>query len=508
MTANPLPHKRFATACKAWALTAALIVAALIPAGFAQEPVRPLTGAPADVTTHHSIRLATGQVAVTATAGTLPMLDSKGEPHAWTFYVAYTKDGAARETRPITFVFNGGPGASSAYLHVGVLGPRIIDFGNQNQLPPPPARLVDNPDTWLDLTDLVFVDPVGSAYSRTVASGDDAGRRYWGVREDVQSLAAVIDLYLKRADRQASPKYIVGESYGGFRAVRLAHTLAADHGIAVSGLFLISPALEFSLIGSDPLALLPDVLRLPSYAAAALERTAPPTPESLVEVERFALGPYLTALAASPRDDSAMKAIHARVADLIGLPESLVARHDGRVPISVFAKELRRPDRLLVSRYDSSMAGPDPYPESSGARGDPMFDGLRALVSGAMADHLAAALGVRTDLTYRLHSGDAFRQWNWRSGLSSRDGYAGSADALRDVLAGNPALKVVVAHGMTDLVTPYMTSRYVIDHLPTTLTAGRVAFRLHAGGHMMYLRAASRAGLRRDAGTLYPAPPL
>jgi len=473
----------------------ALLFLAAVPVAYAAT----LDG-PADSVTHHQFQVGDASVAFTATAATLPLTDDKGERQAGIFYVAYTRDEADAERRPVTFVFNGGPGSSSAYLHLGALGPRIVSFGPQGQMLAPAAKLVDNPDHWLDLTDLVFIDPVGTGYSRTVG---DAGKRYWGVTEDLASIATFIDRYLTTAGRRASPKYLTGESYGGFRAARLPEVLADDHNITVSGVFLISPVLEFSLIADDSLALLPDVLRLPSYAAVRLEQSGTSTRDALTEVERFALGPYLTALAASPRNDAVMQGIYAEVARYTGVPQAVIAQHDGRLPLGVFAKEARRPDKLLISRYDGSVTGPDPYPASSRARGDALFDGLRGVLANTMPAYLADSLGVRTDLLYRLSNGQVVRQWNWRSGLGGREGYAGSADSLREVLAKNKDFRITIAHGMTDLVTPYLTSRYVIDHLPASLTADRVTLSLHPGGHMMYLRAASRAGLHADAARLY-----
>jgi carboxypeptidase C (cathepsin A) len=495
MTANFVRNKPTVTMRLILRLTLLVIVAFVTPAGRAATP-DPL----AESITHHSFKVGGVEAIFTATAATLPLPDDKGEKQADIFYVAYTRDDAAREARPITFILNGGPGSSSAYLHLGALGPRVIDFGPDGQVPSPPGRMIDNPDSWLDLSDLVFIDPVGTGYSRVA---DNAGKGYWGVTEDLASLATFIDRYLTQNHRQASPKYLIGESYGGFRAARLPALLADDHHVAIAGSFLISPVLEFSLIDGDNLALLPDVLRLPSYAAVALERSATPTPEALGEAEQFALGPYLTALAATPRNEAAMREIYGKVARYIGVPEPVVARHDGRVPIGVFVKEARRTDKLLISRYDGSVTALDPYPDAERARGDVLFDGLRAVLIKGVTGYLSDTLGVRTDLPYRLLNRDAVRQWNWRSGLGGRDGHAGAADALRGALAGNRAFKVVIAHGMTDLVTPYLTSRYVVDHLPQTLTAGRVTLNLYPGGHMMYLRPGSRARLHADAARLY-----
>jgi carboxypeptidase C (cathepsin A) len=499
MIANPVRNKPTATMRLILRLTVLAVMAFAVPNGHAATPDL-LTPS----ITHHSFKVGSVEAVFTETAATLPLADDKGEKQADIFYVAYTRDDAARESRPITFVFNGGPGSSSAYLHLGALGPRVIDFGPDGQVPSPPGQLVDNPDSWLDLSDLVFVDPVGTGYS---GAAGNAAKSYWGVAEDLASIATFIDRYLTQNHRQASPKYLVGESYGGFRAARLPELLADDHNIAIAGSFLISPVLEFSLIDGNSLALLPDVLRLPSYAAVALERSAAPTPEALGEVEQFALGPYLTALAATPRNEAAMLDIYGKVARYTGVPEPVVARHDGRIPLGVFVKEARRPDKLLISRYDGSVTAPDPHPDSERARGDALFDGLRAVLTKGMTDYLSDTLGVRTDLPYRLLNRDAVRQWNWRSGLGGREGHVGAADALREVLANNRTFKVVIAHGVTDLVAPYLTSRYVVDHLPRTLTADRVTLNLYPGGHMMYLRPGSRARLHADAARLYSPSP-
>jgi carboxypeptidase C (cathepsin A) len=499
MTANLVPDKPNALRpLKRRVVLGLLAAAAALPSAHAATPP---DSAP-DSVTHHQFAVGGQSVDFTVTSATLPLTDDKGERRAGIFHVAYTRDNADPDRRPVTFVFNGGPGASSAYLHLGALGPRIVPFGTEGQMPEPAAKLVDNPDHWLDLTDLVFVDPVGTGYSRPV--GD--GKRYWGVEEDLKSLASFIDRYLTVTGRRTSPTFLVGESYGGFRAAHLPEVLADDHNVTVAGVFLVSPVLEFSLISGDALALLPDVLRLPSYAAVRLEQSGALNPAALVEAEKFALGPYLTALAATPRDEGALRAIYPEVARLTGVPEAVIAQHAGRVPLGLFVKEARRADKLLISRYDGSATAPDPYPESNRTRGDALYDNLRSVLGNAMTDYLAQSLGVRTDLSYRVSSNQVVRQWNWRSGMGGRDGYAGAADSLREVLASNRGFRVAIAHGMTDLVTPYMTSRYVIDHLPASLTRGRVDFGLHPGGHMMYLRAASRAGLHADARRLYPAP--
>ena len=463
-----------------------------VPAG-AQERARSAqaeaaSGVPADSITHHRFKVGRADAAFTVTAGTLPLGDPKGDRPAAMFYTAYTRDVLARDARPLTFVFNGGPGASSAYLHVGALGPRVVDFGPAGQMPAHPVHLVDNPDSWLDLTDLVFIDPVGTGYS----TSDDAGKKYYGVREDLQAFAAFIDLYVARNNRVSSPKYLVGESYGGFRAARLPQILADDHGI--------------SLIGGNEFEPLPFALRLPSYAASTIERTGKLTPEALIEAERFAMGRYLAALVATPRDPATAKQVNAEVARYTGLPEEFVTRHDGLITPNLFAKEVRRTDQRLASHYDASVDGLDPYPARDESRQDPVFTGLIPVLTAAMSEQLKDRLGVVTTQPYRISNGAIVRQWNWQA--NSRGGYVGGTDSLREALAANPQLKVMVAHGMTDLVTPYMTSRFVIDRLPRALTDGRMSLNLYAGGHMLYLRAASRAKLHADAAKLFPVPPL
>ncbi len=486
-----------------------ILLAAVLALSFASVAAadESASNVPANAITHHRFRIGTGEAAFTVTAGTLPLDNTKGEHQASVFYVAYTRDGVAHEVRPLTFVFNGGPGASSAYLHLGALGPKVVEFGKDGQMPDSPAHLVDNPDSWLDLTDLVFIDPVGTGYSRPTGSSDDAGKKFYGVREDLQTFTAFINRYLNTNDRAASPKYLVGESYGGFRAARLPKLLASERGITIQGVFMISPVIEFSLLGGNEFEPLPYALRLPSYAAAKIERLGTVTPPALAEAERFALGPYLAALVATPRDLAVQKQVTDEVAHLIGLPEDLVARYDGRISPGVYAKEARRSQKQVLSRYDASVAGLDPYPATGETRMDPVYDGLITVLTEGVHGYFKDTLGIATDLPYRISNGEIPRQWNWRDG-NARGEYVGAADSLREALASNQQLKVTIAHGMTDLVTPYMTSRFAIERLPPSLTEGRVSVNLYAGGHMMYLRSSSRAHLHADAARLYPPPAL
>jgi carboxypeptidase C (cathepsin A) len=458
---------------------------------------------PPDAVTHHKLKLGSEEIAYTATAGTLALRDDKGEKQADIFYVAFVRDGVADAAkRPITYAFNGGPGAASAYLDIGALGPRALDFGASGKPQPTTDRVGDNPDSWLPFTDLVFVDPVGTGYSRAVG-GDDAAKKFWGVRADLDALAQVIRLHLTRADRLNSPVYLIGESYGGFRAARLAHQLANQQGIAAAGVMLVSPALEFRLMSGDEFDVLPWALRLPSYAAVALEAKGALSPEGLAEAERFALNDYLVALAAGGGDAQGSARLYATIAGLIGLDQATVARWRGRVPVGAYIKEMRRPDGQILSRYDGSVAAADPSPHSYQAEDDPVLQGSIAPFTRAFLAYARNELGFATELGYELLNGDVSRHWEWGDGDSGGRHSLGAADALRRALALQPRMRVLIAHGLTDLITPYMTSRFVVDHLPANVTASRVELKLYPGGHMMYLRSGSRHRLHDDAQAFY-----
>ncbi len=472
-------------------------------AGDKPAPAAALPALPPDAVTTHTLTLAGQKIAYTARAGTLSLTD-KGQKTAEVFYVAYMRDGEDKSKRPITFALNGGPGAASAYLDMGAIGPRILDFGGGRELPRARAPLIDNPDTWLDATDLVFIDPVGTGYSAATTSDADAQKDFFGVRQDLDALGSVIRLALLKLDRYGAPVYLVGESYGGFRAARLPLSLANDEGIAVSGTILISPVLDFSLMEGDDFDPLPWALSLPSYAAVNLEKRGTVTPQALKSAESFALGDYLSALVAPIGAPGADAKIDAAVAQLIGLPEPEVARWRGRVPTGVFIKSIHHDQGEVVSRYDGSVAGPDSDPSPYFAnRDDPILAGITPPLTSGFVAYLRDELNFKTDRRYALLNGEVSRKWQW--GNRGPSSSAGAASELARALALNPKLKVMIAHGMTDLVTPYLMSRYVVDHLPATIGRGRIELTLYPGGHMMYLRPGSRAALHADARRLYGA---
>lgn len=503
--------RRLLSACSVALLALSCALAAPAPAEEAAKhppPEKPPATAaapqplPADAVTQHKIALAGRELSYTATAGSLPLNSDKGEREADIFYVAFTLDGVNDKTRrPITYVFNGGPGAASAYLDIGALGPRALEFGADGGPQPVLDQVRDNPDTWLPFTDLVFIDPVGTGFSR--AASEDAAKRLWSVGPDLDALARIIRLHLTRADRLTSPVYLAGESYGGFRAARLARLLPQQEGIAPAGIVLISPAIELRLLTGDRLDLLPWALRLPSYAAVELAARHALTPAALADAEHFALGDYLVGLAAAATDRPAN--FYARIVALIGLPEATVARWSGRVPPGAYAKARLRAEGEVLSRYDGTVAAPDPEPASAFAEDDPLLDGTIAPFTRAFIAYARDELRYRTDLGYTLLSGEVNHQWQWREGKEGRS-EIGAADALDRALALQPRLKLLIVHGMTDLVAPYMMSRYIVQHLPANVVAKRVTLELYRGGHMMYLRPASRRQLHDDAAAFYAAP--
>ena len=445
-----------------------------------------------------------------STAGALAV--TEGTP-ARIFFVAYELEGADPAQRPLAFAFNGGPGAASAYLHLGALGPRRLALNDDGTVPPPPARLVDNDTSWLAFADLVFIDPVGTGYSRAAGKDDkDGDGNFWGVREDVETLARFIRLYLTRNARWLSPKYLVGESYGGFRVALLADLLPAAHGIALNGAVLISPALQFAITRPDGYDVLPMALKLPTLTAVAMHHgkstlARPPggvDRGALAPVETWAVETLLPGLARGGALTPPAQAVLAdQVAGFTGLPVELVRRNHAVVGGSDLAKHLLRGSGRVLDIYDGAVTGVDAEPESGSLeRPDQGLRALNAALLPAFSAYARDELKLQTDLPYLLLNHEASGQWRWRGGRGQ--GYAGAADRLKAGMALNPQLRVLVAHGLYDLVTPYFASAYVIDqmHLPEALRAN-LAFRTYAAGHMIYTHKLARDALYRDAKALF-----
>ncbi|MRG55282.1 carboxypeptidase [Phyllobacterium sp. SYP-B3895] len=455
---------------------------------------------PADSVTEHVLKTAAGDLPYTATAGTLVLYGQDGKPMAKMFYTAY----AAHDRtpgRPITFAFNGGPGAASAYLHLGLVGPRILTFGPHGEGGTSPA-LTDNPDSWLAFTDLVLIDPVGTGWSR--ASNDKVAADFYGIGEDADSIAKAIALYVGQNDRMAAPKFLLGESYGGFRAAKVATRLKDSQGILVSGIVMLSPLIEGNLLFGDRRYPLWAALQLPSLAAGELERKNAFDPAAVAEAEKFAMTDYLVALSGPEPSGHAAKNLYARIAQMTGIPEAVVTRARGFLT-DIYVKNSKSASSEVVSRYDASLAAPDPYPESDSEEGgDPVLDGFTRAYGAAFASYARNELGFKTELTYNLLANHVNEKWKWsqneNGGGRTR---ASAAGDIRELLSVIPSFRLLVAHGYSDALTPYGINKYVIDHLPATLSAGRVELKLYRGGHMFYTRTGSRQALSADARAFY-----
>ncbi len=444
---------------------------------------------PSDSVSEKSIATAQGKLTYTATAGTLAFYDQQGNQSASVYYTAYTVKGA---NRPVTFAFNGGPGAASAYLHLGLVGPRILDFGPDGH-DATRATLRDNPETWLRFTDLVMIDPIGTGWSRAASEA----KGFWGVQSDASAMAKAISLYVTHNNRSGAPKFLLGESYGGLRAAKTARALLRDQGVAVSGIVMLSPLLEGWLTFGDDSSALRAALQLPSLAAAELERKKVFTIEAQLAAEKFAMSDYLTTLAVRPPQGAAAKAFYQRVAQMTGLSEANIAQSRGFV--NDFIKSLRT--GKVVSRYDADFAIDDPYPERRSSRGggDPILDGVSRAYGGAFADYARNELGFKTEMTYVLLANEINGNWDWHGGRFQ----VSAEDDIRTLLAFSPSFKLLIAHGYSDMVTPYGMTRYVLDHLPQIGAPGRARLNLYRGGHMFYIDAQSRKAFSADAASFY-----
>lgn len=452
--------------------------------------------------THHTLEVPTGALSYTVVAEFLPVKDpGKDEPVARVFTTTYTLDGAEPGKRPVAFVLNGGPGAASAYLHLGALGPKVVRFGDDGSLPRPPAPVVDNPDTWLAFTDLVFIDPVGTGYSRALARGEDAEKRFWKVDADARYLSEIVRLWIARNDRWTSPKLLVGESYGGFRIAKMAGELFQPSGVAVNALVMVAPVIDFGTIRDGQTSLLAAAFRLPAMAASAAAhgRTEGSPAQAAERAEGFALTGYLTGLATLDVGRLAdSSGLFAEVARLTGLPVETVARHRGRVPPRLFARELLRDRNQVLSIYDGAFTGPDPDPGSPRVAEDPYLTGTMPAYTTAFTSYVQQDLNFRTEVPFRLLSRAVSRGWEWPN-----DGPPSAVGELQTALSLTPGLHVMIAHGRNDMVTPYLASRWVAAQLELPADQrGRVRVPVYDGGHMMYTWAASRARLAADARAL------
>ena len=453
---------------------------------------------PPDSTTRQTLDLPGRTLAFTATAGSIRQFDDKGEPQVDIAYTSYQLDGTDRATRPVTFVFNGGPGAASAWLQLGNNGPWRLPINADAVTPSTSPDLQPNAETWLDFTDLVFIDPVGTGYSRFVATGEDVRKRFYSIDGDVDSMALMIRRWLEKHDRLLSPKYVAGESYGGIRGPKIVRNLQSQQGIGVRGLILISPVFDFrELSGSS---LLQFVAILPSYAAVAREAKAGAvTRADLAEVETYARSDFLLDLIKGQADAEATRRLADKVAALTGIDQAVSRRLSGRLSVGEFRRELDRKNGKVTGRYDASVRGIDPFPDSSFSHfGDPSGDALVAPLTSAAVDLTVRKLNWRPDGSYHLLNGAVEKAWDFGRGINPPQ----SISDLRQILAADSKLKVLVGHGLFDLATPYFGSKMVLDQLPAFASPQRVRLVVYPGGHMFYSRDDSRQAFRAEVQAL------
>ena len=445
--------------------------------------------------TEQSIDLGARVLKFKASIGVFPIKDSSsGELLAEVVTTAFelAPGGEKAEScRPVVFAFNGGPGAGSGWLDFGALGPWRLPLAGAARAPSASPAVSDNRETWLDFADLVFIDPPGTGFSR-LAEGEGARRKLWSVEGDVELLANVVRRWLQQNKKLDCPKFLVGESYGGFRAPKVARALQESENIGVDGLVLLSPALDFSWLEgrNNPLI---DAARLPSLAASHSEAKSR---SELAGAESYASGEYLTDLLRGPRDAAAQERIAGKVAALTGLSPELVRRLQGRIGANDWVFEVDPSGRSIASLYDGEVKAPNPAP---GRRpqdwSDPVLDGLRAPLGAAATDRAIGKLKWPVEARYEILNDRVSECWNWGSQRRNLE----ALTDLRRAQALDPRLKILVAQGLYDLVTPYYANRLLLDLAPPVGAPDRIGFLALPGGHMFYAVDSSRAALRDAA---------
>jgi carboxypeptidase C (cathepsin A) len=457
--------------------------------------------------TEHTTKLGGKEIKYKATAGKLVMKDDEGNPKALIFFIAYTKEGVDDPSeRPITFAFNGGPGSSSVWLHMGMLGPRRVRVPDDASVTVPPYQVEDNPYSLLDISDLVFIDPVSTGYSRPATGEKDD--QFHGYQEDLQSVGQFIHDYVTKYGRWRSPKFLIGESYGGLRAAGLSGYLRERYNMAFNGVLMVSPALNFETLGFAFGNDLPYVLFVPGYAAAAWYHKALPgdlqalsLKDVVKQATEFAATEYtLAMMKGHSLGDAERDAVAEKLARYTGLSKDYVLQAKLRINMQRFAKELLRKHGRVVGRYDSRFQGIDAddageYPESD-ASADAVFGPFTAAIN----DYLHKDLKVEDDRVYEILS-DKVQPWNYGRNMAR---YPDATNTLREAMSANPKLKLFLAMGYYDLATPPPTVEYSVEHLrlPKELQKN-IDRQFYEGGHMMYIHEPSMQKLRKDVENFY-----
>jgi len=473
------------------------------PAGAAAAPgaARAATEAmknplPADKSVEQTITVGGKTVHYTATVGTIEIKDKDEKPAGEVEYISYVMDKAAgAPDRPVTFAFNGGPGASSVYLNLGAIGPKRVNFGNAGESASDPATLVDNQGTWLDFTDLVFIDPIGTGYSRSLVDDDTTKKMFYSTTPDIEYLSMVVWKWLVKNDRLLDKKYLIGESYGGYRGPRITHYLQSTLGVAMNGIVLVSPYLNPEF-GDGNLSPVPWMTTLPSISAAHLESEGKLSDAAMQKVIGYTEGDYATALIKGNSDPAARDAMIAHVTEMTGLDPAFVKHEGGRLEIGAYLREVHRTQGLIGSVYDSNVTSPDPFPYSSFSRsGDPILEAIVAPTSTAAADFITRTVGWKTDARYEALSNNVNRNWDHNSDDLRR----GAVADLREAVAADPKMRVLIVHGWNDLSCPFMGSVMTVQQMPVMGDPNRVQVHEFPGGHMFYTRPVNQGGLHKMA---------
>lgn len=493
-----------------WCIIATAMLYGFAASGFASDnkTAEPATPKELLATTTHTVSTGKTSIKYSTTAGRLILKNDSGQERAQIFFIAYEKKGEKHKTRPVTFAFNGGPGSSSVWLHLGALGPRRVHLNPDGSVPPAPVSLVDNEYTWLAFTDIVFIDPVGTGYSRAIDEKKE--KEFYSFKDDIASVGDFIRLYLTRYDRWLSPKYIAGESYGTTRAVGLIDYLHRQHGVSLNGVLLISPVIDFNTISFSQSNDLPYVLFLPTYAAAAWYHKKISTDEKSLEdllpaVQDWTLRDYITALAQGDALERHQKdAAVAAMSRYTGLSRDYITKNNLRVYFGRFCKELLRDQRLVIGRMDARMTMSDTDGAGEVASSDPSLERLVGSFAGAMNHYVRTELKFRDDTPYTYLNHAAGRAWNWKSGMQHEQGYVSLSQSLGEAMHMNNHLRVFIAAGYYDLATPYFATRYTVNHLQLDESLkDHVVLRSYHAGHMMYTEHASLQQLTRDVAAFY-----
>jgi carboxypeptidase C (cathepsin A) len=464
------------------------------------KPEEVLAPLPPDAHVDQTMQLNGRTLKYTATVGTIPVYAADGKK---TGEVVFTSFVMAGPDRPVTFAFNGGPGAASVYLDFGAIGPKYVVFGDQGDSPSDPATLTDNPGTWLDFTDLVFLDPIGTGFSRSLVPAEQTKKDFYTTDNDIHYLSRVVFDWLVKNHRLASRKYLVGESYGGYRVPRIAHYLQSQVGVAANGVVAVSPYLNPSIDDQDGLSPIPWVATLPSIAAANLERKHELSAEAMAPVIAYARGDYAADLLRGRSDPEALSRIVDRVTALTGLDRVFVQRSGGRIEIGAYLREVYREQGRIGSVYDSNVTSFDPFPFAPEQRSkDPLLESIVAPTTTAMVDFVTRVVGWQAVGAYHALSYEVGEQWD-SNGHDNAALRKGAVPDLRAAVAADPKLRVLIVHGWNDLSCPFMGSILTVDQMPVMGDSSRVSVREYPGGHMFYSRPESQSALRKDVQEMF-----